>query len=120
MKVHSALGNGFPECIYQRALTIEMNKSGLAFFRERVMQIYYEGMVIGKRRVDFFVEESIMVELKTVSCLEDIHIAQIMNYCECLQLPVGLLFNFGSKSLEFKRVYNLHHPENKKIIEKKE
>ena len=113
MKVHSTLGNGFQELIYQRALAIEMEKHGLGFKREMEMSIFYEGINIGTRRVDFFVEDLIMVELKAIIKLEDMHLAQAMNYCQAYNLPIGLLINFGSKSLEFKRVYNLNHPENK-------
>ena len=113
MKVHSALGSGFQEVIYQRAMVIEMKKQGLEFSREMEMTIYYEGIDIGTRRVDFFVEEKIMVELKAVSLLNDLHLAQAMNYCEAYNLPIGLLINFGSKSLEYKRVYNINHEENK-------
>ena len=113
MKVHSTLGNGFQEVIYQRALAIEMEKQSLSFKREMEMTIFYEGIDIGTRRVDFFVEENIMVELKALIKLEDVHLAQAMNYCQAYNLPIGLLINFGSKSLEFKRVYNLSHPENK-------
>ncbi len=116
MKVHSVLGNGFQEVIYQRALAIEMQKQGLSFQREMKMTIFYDGIDIGTRRVDFFVEEVIMVELKAVTKLEDVHLAQAMNYCQAYQLPIGLLINFGAKSLEFKRVYNLNHPENKAYI----
>lgn len=112
MKVHSALGSGFQEKIYQRALVIEMTKQKLAFKRELVMEIFYEDHLIGKRRVDFFVEDKIMVELKAVSKLDDAHLAQAMNYCQAYNLPIGLLINFGSKSLQYKRVYNINHPEN--------
>jgi len=113
MKVHSTLGNGFQEVIYQRALSIEMGNEGLSFQREMEMPIFYNGIDIGTRRVDFFVEEKIMVEIKALIKLEDVHLAQAMNYCEAYNLPIGLLINFGAKSLEFKRVYNLNHPENK-------
>ena len=113
MKVHSTLGNGFQEVIYQRALAIEMEKQGLGFQREMEMTIYYEGIDIGTRRVDFFVENLIMVELKALISLEDVHLAQAMNYCQAYNLPIGLLINFGAKSLEFKRVYNVNHPDNK-------
>ena len=116
MKVHSTLGNGFQEVIYQRAMCIEMDKLSLSFQREMEMTIYYEGIDIGTRRVDFFVEEVIMVELKALIKLEDVHLAQAMNYCQAYNLPIGLLINFGSKSLEFKRVYNVNHPENKDYI----
>ena len=104
MKVHSTLGNGFQEVIYQRAMVIEMEKQGLLFKREMEMNIYYDGINIGTRRVDFFVEDNIMVELKALIKLEDVHLAQAMNYCQAYGLPIGLLINFGGKSLEFKRV----------------
>ncbi len=116
MKVHSTLGNGFQEVIYQRALAIEFQKQGILYQREMEMTIYYEGEDIGTRRVDFFVEENIMVELKAVINLEDVHLAQAMNYCQAYNMPIGLLINFGSKSLTFKRVYNVNHPENKDYI----
>lgn len=112
MKVHSTLGNGFQEVIYQRALAIEMGKQGLGYKREMEMSIFYDGINIGTRRVDFFVENFVMVELKALIKLEDVHLAQAMNYCQAYNLPIGLLINFGSKSLEFKRVYNINHPEN--------
>jgi len=116
MKVHSTLGNGFQEVIYQRALAIEFEKQELGFQREMEMTIYYEGIDFGTRRVDFFVEDFVMVELKALIKLEDVHLAQAMNYCQAYNLPIGLLINFGSKSLEFKRVYNVNHPENKEYI----
>jgi GxxExxY protein len=116
MKVHSTLGNGFQEVIYQRALAIEFQKQGIAFQREMEMTIFYESEVIGTRRVDFFAEENIMVELKAIIKLEEVHLAQAMNYCQAYNLPLGLLINFGAKSLEFKRVYNVNHPENKDYI----
>lgn len=116
MKVHSTLGNGFQEVIYQRALAIEFQKQGLSYQREMEMTIFYEGVDIGTRRVDFFIEENIMVELKAIIKLEEVHLAQAMNYCQAYNLPIGLLINFGAKSLEFKRVYNVNHPENKEYI----
>jgi len=114
MKVHSTLGSGFQEVIYQRAMAIEMTKQNLAFEREMEMEIFYEEHLIGTRRVDFFVEDKIMVELKAVSKLDDLHLAQAMNYCQAYNLPIGLLINFGSKSLEYKRVYNVNHPDNQR------
>lgn len=119
MKVHSTLGNGFQEVIYQRALAIEMEKQKLTFQREMEMKIYYDGIDIGTRRVDFFVENNIMVELKAVIKLEDVHLAQAMNYCQAYNLPIGLLINFGAKSMEFKRVYNVNHLENKEYLKSK-
>lgn len=116
MKVHRVLGNGFQEVIYQRALAIEMKAQGLTFEREMEMEIFYEQHPIGTRRVDFFVEGKIMVELKALIALEDVHLAQAMNYCQAYNLPLGLLINFGAKSLEFKRVYNVNHPDNKENV----
>ncbi|MEJ2627426.1 MAG: GxxExxY protein [bacterium] len=105
MRVHTALGNGFQEVIYQRALAIEMNYEGLQFEREKEMLISYRNQSIGTRRVDFFVERLIMVELKAVIRLEDVHLAQAMNYLEAYSTEIGLLINFGARSLEFKRVH---------------
>lgn len=106
MRVHSTLGNGFQEVIYQRCLAIEMEKAGLGFERELEMAIYYEGIDVGTRRVDFLVEGCIMVELKALINLEDVHLAQAMNYVEAYRSEIGLLINFGSRSLQFKRVHN--------------
>lgn len=104
MRVHAILGNGFQELIYQRAMAIEMADAGLEFEREKEMEIFYKGQEIGARRVDFFVAACIMVELKAVIRLEDVHLAQAINYLEAYDMEVGLLINFGARSLEFKRV----------------
>ncbi|MBU6361568.1 MAG: GxxExxY protein [Chloroflexi bacterium] len=106
MKVHTTLGNGFQEVIYQRAMAIEMELQGLSFEREMEMSIYYREIHIGTRRVDFFVAQKVMLELKAVEKLEDVHKAQAINYCEAYNIADGLLINFGGRSLEFKRVYN--------------
>jgi len=106
MRVHSALGNGFQEVIYQRALVIEMNDSGLTFSREHEMPIFYKSRNIGTRRVDFLVAEVISVEIKAVTALEDVHLAQAINYLEAYNLEVGLLINFGARSLQYKRLVN--------------
>ena len=111
MRVHAALGNGFQEVIYQRALEIEMEESALKFARELSMPVHYKGRQIGERRVDFFVEDKIMVELKAIIQLENVHLAQAKNYLEAYNMQVGLLINFGSISLQFKRL------ENPKFIE---
>ncbi len=105
-RVHSVLGNGFQEVIYQRALAIEMRKNGLNFSREFEMPIYYDGIHIGTRRVDFLVEEIISVELKAVIQLENVHFSQAKNYLEAYNIEVGLLLNFGAASLEYKRLTN--------------
>lgn len=106
MKVHSTLGNGFQEVIYQRALEIEMALNRLNFTREMEMPIFYRDQQIGTRRVDFFVEGDVMVELKAIATLEDVHLAQAINYLEAYNIQTGLLINFGSKSLQHKRLFN--------------
>jgi GxxExxY protein len=106
MKVHSTLGNGFQEVIYQRALELEMAHEGLGFAREMEMPIFYRDVQIGTRRADFFVENEIMVELKAIIELEEVHLAQAINYLEAYNMKTGLLINFGSKSLQFKRLLN--------------
>ena len=106
MNVHSRLGNGFQEVIYQRALEIEMNLAELEFKREYEMPIFYREVHIGTRRVDFLVENVISVELKALINLEDVHFAQAINYLEAYNLEIGLLINFGERSLNFKRLTN--------------
>lgn len=112
MRVHGALGNGFQEVIYQRALEIEMGLFGLGFAREMEMPIFYRGEQIGTRRVDFFVDDEVMVELKALINLEDVHLAQGINYLEAYNIKIGLLINFGSKSLQFKRLLNKKYRPN--------
>ena len=114
MQVHRTLGNGFQEVIYQRALAIELSFQGLSFAREQEMEIFYRDQHIGTRRVDFFVEGKVMVEIKAVAKIEDTHKAQAINYLEAYGLANGLLINFGALSLEFKRVYN------KKLVDPKD
>ncbi len=109
-KVHNTLGNGFQEVIYQRAVEIEMSKNSIDFSREFEMPIYYEGIHIGTRRVDFLVAGIISVELKALIRLEDVHLAQAINYLEAYHLEIGLLLNFGARSLEYKRLTNKKHP----------
>ena len=106
MKVHSTLGNGFQEVIYQRCLAIELEKSGISFFREQEQQIYYDGRQVGTRRADFVVEDKVIVELKAVIRLEDAHLAQAKNYVVAYDFHKGLLINFGAKSLEYKLIFN--------------
>ncbi|MFA4907553.1 MAG: GxxExxY protein [archaeon] len=111
MQVHSTLGNGFQEVIYQRCLAIEFIENEIGFQRELEMPIFYHNQQVGTRRVDFFVEDKIMVELKALILLEDVHLAQAINYLEAYNLEVGLLINFGAKSLEFKRLMNKKYRE---------
>jgi len=111
MKVHNTLGNGFQEVIYQRCLAIELERAALTFRREQEQTIYYDGINVGTRRADFMVEASIVVEIKAVINLEDVHLAQAKNYVVAYDKPVGLLINFGSKSLQYKKVFNpKYHP----------
>lgn len=104
--VHSFLGNGFQEVIYQRALAWEMSEANLEFQREIEQDIFYKDLPrpIGTRRADFVVEGKVLVELKAIKELEDVHLAQALNYLKAYKLEVGLLINFGSKSLTFKRL----------------
>ena len=106
MKVHNTLGNGFQEVIYQRCLAIELERAGLEFVREKEHTIFYEGIDVGTRRADFIVEEQVVVELKAVINLEDVHLAQAKNYVVAYGFSNGLLINFGAVSLQFKKVFN--------------
>lgn len=110
MNVHSQLGCGFQEVIYQRALAKELRKLSINFEREFEMTIFYDEEPIGSRRVDFLVENRVSVELKALTALDDIHLAQAKNYLEAYKLRVGLLINFGGSRLEFKRVVNSRAP----------
>jgi GxxExxY protein len=105
-EVHNFLGNGFQEVIYQRALAYEMRKIGLEFAREIEQPIFYKELEepIGTRRADFLVEGKVIVELKAIINMEDVHTAQLLNYLRAYKVEVGLLINFGSKSLTFKRL----------------
>ena len=106
MEVHNTLGNGFQEVIYQRCLSLELANQGIEHRREVEMPIFYKGEDVGLRRADFLVEGFVMVELKAVIKLEDVHLAQAMNYLEAYNLQTGLLINFGARSLQFKRIFN--------------
>jgi GxxExxY protein len=106
MRVHNTLGNGFQEVIYQRALSIELDKSGIIHKREVEQKIFYNDVEVGTRRVDFLIADKMIIELKALSNLEDVHIAQIKNYLVAYNLPIGLLINFGANSLQYKKIYN--------------
>lgn len=106
MKVHNTLGNGFQEVIYQRCLAIEFQKVGLNFTREVEQTVYYEGIDVGTRRADFIVENLIVLELKALINLEDVHLAQAKNYLTAYNFEKGLLINFGAISLQHKLVFN--------------
>jgi GxxExxY protein len=106
MEVHTILGNGFQEVIYQRALSEEFALRKIDFRREFEMEIFYKNILLGLRRVDFLVEDRISVELKAVMHMENAHFAQAINYLEVYNLEVGLLLNFGSTKLQFHRLNN--------------
>ena len=106
MQVHSFLGNGFQEIIYQRALALEFLKAGLNFERELLVNIFYKDYIepVGSRRVDFLVEGCVLVELKALSALDDVHMNQVLNYLRVYQIEIGLLINFGENRLNLKRL----------------
>ena len=106
MNVHNTLGNGFQEVIYQRCLAIELKRVGLSFERELSHDIFYEGIHVGTRRANFVVENDVIVELKALINLEDVHLAQAKNYVVAYDKPIELLINFGSTSLQFKKIFN--------------
>ena len=118
MKVHNTLGNGFQEVIYQRCLAIEMKRAGLEFEREKEQKIYYDQFEVGTRRADFVVENSVIIELKALTNLEDVHLAQAINYLEAYNLEVGLLINFGTPRLQFHRLQNKRFKNCKKNSDK--
>jgi len=108
MKVHNTLGNGFQEVIYQRCLAIELEKARLDFLREEKMPIYYDSIQVGTRSADFIIANQVLVELKAMVKLEDVHLAQGLNYLTAYQIENGLLINFGATSLEVKRLFRQH------------
>lgn len=107
--MHTILGTGFQEVIYQRSLAVEMEREGLIFAREIEVPLYYKGVDVGSRRVDFLVEEAVLVELKALHELTPTHHAQIINYVEAYRLEIGLLLNFGEPNLRFKRFVKNHN-----------
>lgn len=106
MKVHTRMRAGFPEVVYQRCLCIEFEQQQISFKKELPLSLIYENQIVGKRKVDFLVDEKIVVELKAQSELTDAHLAQALNYLEIYKMEVGLLINFGAKNLQFKRLFN--------------
>jgi len=106
LEVHKTLKNGFVESVYHRSMEVELRTTSLKVPSEFELPIYYKNQKVGARRVDFFVEDVIPVEIKATTQLEDVHVAQALNYLEVFNLEVGLLINFGSKSLEVRRLYN--------------
>ena len=110
MEVHKQLGSGFQEIVYQRSLKYEFQLQGISFLREETKDLFYKGVKVGERRVDFLVGSDLMVEIKAVARLEDVHLAQALNYIDAYQLPIGLLINFGSQKMEYKRIIHPSKP----------
>ncbi|MEQ1675139.1 MAG: GxxExxY protein [Chitinophagaceae bacterium] len=106
MEVHRVLGPGFMEYIYQRALAIELKNSGIKFEEEFELSIHYKGQKIGLRRVDFWIDNTVSLEIKARSEIDNAHLAQAINYVEASNVSTGLLINFGASSLQFKRIHN--------------
>ena len=106
MEVHNQMGNGFQKVVYQRALAIEFSLQDLSFQSELEMDLEYKGELLCTRRVDFFVEESVMVEIKAIEKIEGVHKAQAIHYCEAYNIADGLLINFGSERLQYNRLFN--------------
>lgn len=106
MKVHNNLGPGFQEVIYQRCLAIEFDRQNLDYAREHSYPIFYDGIEVGSRRADFIVNDEVVVELKALVKLEDVHLAQAKNYTVAFDYPIGLLINFGGASLQYKRIFD--------------
>jgi GxxExxY protein len=106
MKVHTTLGNGFPEVIYQRSLAIELSNCDLKFTREQEQDVYYKDTIVGRRIADFIVENKVLIETKAISVICEQQYAQILNYLKAFKMEIGLLINFGSTSLQFKRFIN--------------
>ena len=106
MKVHNILGPGFQEVFYQRCLAIELENQNIDYAREEQQIVYYKGIEVGTRRADFVIENNVVVELKALVKLEDVHLAQAKNYTVAYDFPLGLLINFGGKSLEYKLLFN--------------
>ena len=103
MEVHKTLGPGFLEAVYEAALAFELQRLGLSFERQKVLPVYYKGMVIGEYRADFVIENSVIIELKSQKALTAVDEAQLINYLKATGIRVGLLFNFGAKSLQHER-----------------
>jgi GxxExxY protein len=105
MEVHKTLGNGFQEVIYQRCLAIELHRAGIQFLRESEQPIFYKDEHVGTRRADFIIEDKLVVELKAIVKLEDVNLSQAKNYLTAYNFDLGLLINFGSASMEYKRIF---------------
>ena len=106
MEVHSQLGSGFPESVYEEAMVVEFELRGINCERQKTLDVFYKGIKVKQFICDFLVNGQVLVELKAIKNLTDIEMAQVLNYLRATGLRLGLLFNFGAKSLEWKRIIN--------------
>lgn len=104
LEVHKALGPGFLESIYQRAMEVALEYRGIPFQRQLEVHVYFEGVDLGIQRLDLIVEQQIILELKAVRALEDLHFAQVRSYLKATALPTALLLNFNAPTLVIKRI----------------
>ncbi|MBE0637940.1 MAG: GxxExxY protein [Bacteroidales bacterium] len=105
MEVHKSLGPGFLEAVYQEALTNEFEEAGIPFVKEKILDVWYKGKMLQKKYVaDFLCFNEVIVELKAMDGLNPEHIAQVLNYLKACNKKIGLLINFGNRSLQYKRV----------------
>jgi GxxExxY protein len=116
IRVHTELGPGFLESIYEEALAVELRLLGLSFERQKPVPIFYRGHPIGEHRLDLLVQLSVVVELKAIAQLENIHFAIVRSYLKALGLSDGLLLNFAATRLVVKRVGREYHPRNPEEI----
>lgn len=104
IKVHKELGSAYEEKVYQRALYLELQRNKLKFEREKEVDIKYGPVTIGKKKLDFVIDNKVVVEIKKVDEIDKVHIAQVASYLEALKLKLGLILNFGRSKLQIKRV----------------
>ena len=114
IRVHKELGPGFLETMYEEALAIELAAAGLTFERQKLLPVFYREHLIGEHRLDFLVEGKVIVELKAISALDDIHFAIVRSYLKAANLEDALLLNFATARLTVKRVGREYHPTTKR------
>ena len=115
IRVHKELGPGFLESMYEEALGIELAAAGILFERQKLLPIFYREHLIGEHRLDFLVEGKVIVELKAISALEDVHYAIVRSYLKAANLQDALLLNFASTRLTIKRVGREYHPNEEQV-----
>jgi GxxExxY protein len=113
IRVHRELGPGFLEALYEEALAVEFTAAGINFERQKLLPVFYREHLIGEHRLDFLVEQKVILELKAISALEDIHFAIVRSYLKAANLNDALLLNFASARLTVKRVGREYHPNAK-------